>query len=139
MNCADFHKLAAIRIKEARVLLDRKCYQGAYYLAGYAVECALKACIAKLTQAHDFPPKPDVVRSLYQHDLASLLNRADLKSALESREQAMIQFKLNWAVVKDWSGQKRYDHQIDAKRARDLYRAITNSRNGILPWLKKYW
>src|ERR1700686_671115 len=116
MNCADFHKLAAIRIKEARVLLDRKCYQGAYYLAGYAVECALKACIAKLTQGDDFPPKPDVVRSLYQHDLASLLNRADLKSALESREQAMIQFKLNWAVVKDWSGQKRYDHQIDAKR-----------------------
>jgi HEPN domain-containing protein len=51
MNRADFHKLAEIRIKEARVLLDRKCYAGAYYLAGYAVECALKACIARKTQA----------------------------------------------------------------------------------------
>jgi HEPN domain-containing protein len=47
MNRSDFHRLTEIRIKEAKVLLDRKCYEGAYYLAGYAVECALKACIAK--------------------------------------------------------------------------------------------
>ena len=52
MNRADFHKLTEIRIKEAKVLLDRKCY---------------------------------------------------------------------------------------AKRAKDLYRAITTSRNGVLSWLKKYW
>src|SRR5439155_18484686 len=66
MNRADFHKLTEIRMREAKVLLARKCYEGAYYLAGYAVECALKACIAKRTQAHDFPPKPDLVRSFYQ-------------------------------------------------------------------------
>src|SRR5205807_5441492 len=57
MNRADFHKLTEIRMREAKVLLDRKCDEGAYYLAGYAVECALKACIAKKTLAHDFPPK----------------------------------------------------------------------------------
>jgi HEPN domain-containing protein len=31
------------------VLLEAGLYAGAYYLAGYAVECALKACIAKKT------------------------------------------------------------------------------------------
>ena len=137
MNSADFHKLTEIRIKEAKVLLDRKCYEGAYYLAGYAVECALKACIAKKTQAHDFPPQD--AKSFYTHDLVTLLSKADLNSLRQAREQKLVKFRFNWAVVKDWKTVTRYDHQIDAKRARDLYHAITNVRYGVLPWLKKYW
>jgi len=49
MNRNDFQQLADVRIDEAVVLLDQGKYDGAYYLAGYAVECSLKACIAKLT------------------------------------------------------------------------------------------
>jgi len=66
-------------------------------------------------------------------------SKADLKSLRDAREQKVTKFKLNWAVVKDWRSVTRYDPQIDAKRARDLYHAITNARYGILPWLKKYW
>ena len=47
MNKSDFENLANIRIIEAEVLLYSGNYPGEYYLAGYAVECALKACIAK--------------------------------------------------------------------------------------------
>lgn len=115
MNRADFHKLAEIRIKEARVLLDRKCYAGAYYFAGYAVECALKACIARKTQAYDFPPQD--AKTFYTHDLDVLFSKADLRSSREAREQSVTKFKLNWAVVKDWKSVTRYDDQIDAKRA----------------------
>jgi hypothetical protein len=43
----DFRTLAELRAEEARVLLRSRRQLGAYYLAGYAVECALKACIAK--------------------------------------------------------------------------------------------
>ena len=129
MNRTDFHKLTEIRIKEAKLLLDRKCYEGAYYLAGYAVECALKACIAKRTQAHDFPPKPQVVRDFYQHDLASLANLAGLQEELKNHQQSVVQFSSNWALVIKWSEQDRYETHIDPKKARDLYRAITNSRN----------
>ena len=46
MNRADFQRLADVRIDEAGVLLAAGRWSGAYYLAGYAVECALKACIA---------------------------------------------------------------------------------------------
>jgi len=42
MNSSDFQKLSAIRLEEARVLLRNKQYAGAYYLAGYSIECALK-------------------------------------------------------------------------------------------------
>lgn len=98
MNRTDFHKLAEIRIKEAKILLDRKCYEGAFYLAGYAVECALKACIARKTQPYDFPPQD--AKTFYTHDLDILFSKADLKSLRELRAQKVIKFKLNWAVVK---------------------------------------
>jgi HEPN domain-containing protein len=138
MNRADFHKLSEIRLKEAKVLLDRKCYEGTYYLAGYAVECALKACIAKRTQAYDFPPKPQVVRDFYQHDIRSLAKMAGLELELNKR-LLVVQFKSNWDFVCNWSEEKRYETHINPKTARDLYRAVTNSRNGVLAWLKKYW
>jgi HEPN domain-containing protein len=137
MNRADFHKLTEIRMKEARILLDRKCYEGAYYLAGYAVECALKACIAKRTKAHDFPPKPQVVRDFYQHDIRSLAKMAGLELELNER-LSVVQFDSNWGHVIKWSEEKRYQ-RIDSKSARDLYRAIANPRNGVLVWLKKFW
>jgi len=139
MNRTDFHKLAETRLKEAKVLLDRKCYEGAYYLAGYAVECALKACIAKKTEAHDFPPKWQVVREFYQHDAKSLVKLAGLHLELEHRLKSVRQFESNWKHVTSWSEEKRYETHIDAKDARDLYRAITSPRNGVLVWLKKYW
>lgn len=47
MNRSDFQDLAQIRLAEAAALLQAERFDGAYYLAGYAVECALKACIAK--------------------------------------------------------------------------------------------
>jgi hypothetical protein len=47
MNRNDFQKISRLRVKEAKALLDNGYPAGAYYLMGYAVECALKACIAK--------------------------------------------------------------------------------------------
>src|SRR5213592_3975425 len=109
MNRADFHKLTEIRIKEAKVLLDNACFEGAYYLAGYAVECALKACIAKQTNRHDFPPTLDEVRDVYTHQLTRLLKAARLTNPYQSEYQSNANFKSNWDTVKDWSEQKRYD------------------------------
>ena len=57
MNRNDLKGLALIRLREATILLANGEYSGAYYLAGYAVECALKPCIAKQTRRHDFPDK----------------------------------------------------------------------------------
>jgi HEPN domain-containing protein len=55
MNRNDLRRLARIRLKEARALLEAKCLDGAYYLCGYAVECALKAGIAEVTRRSEFP------------------------------------------------------------------------------------
>ena len=60
---ADFQKLADMRIREAKALLDAKEWDGAYYLAGYAVECALKACIIKRLNSSDLWPEKSFVEN----------------------------------------------------------------------------
>lgn len=137
MNKNELELLASIRIKEAEILLVANCYQGAYYLAGYALECTLKACIAKKVSAFDFPNK-QLANDSYTHDLAKLIATAGLKQELSKQESQDNNFKLNWAVVNKWSEESRYEHDIAKQDALDLFNAITEDESGVLPWLKKF-
>jgi len=137
VNKAELEELAAIRIKEAGILLIADCYQGAYYLAGYALECTLKACIAKQVKEFDFPDKK-LANDSYTHNLTNLLITAGLKEKLTAQENKNEVFKLNWAIVKMWSAESRYDGAIDKQAADNIFNALTDNESGVLPWLKKY-
>ena len=137
MNKTELENLAAIRIKEAEILLMADCYHGAYYLAGYALECTLKACITKQVKQFDFPNK-QLANDSYTHNPAKLLITAGLRQELGKQENQNEEFKLNWAVVNKWSEESRYEHAIEKQDAHDLFNAITDNESGILPWLKKY-
>lgn len=137
MNRDDFKQIARIRLKEAKTLLSNGNYDGAYYLCGYVVECGLKACIAKKTKRYDFPDKTTVQDS-YTHEIEKLVGIAGLKQDLRKETKRDKQFEVNWTVVKDWTEVSRYERQND-KKARDLYSAITNRRNGVLRWIRQYW
>ncbi len=41
MNRAQLQELTKLRVEEAKILYENNCFNGAYYLLGYAVECAL--------------------------------------------------------------------------------------------------
>ncbi|HUP63065.1 MAG TPA: HEPN domain-containing protein [Thermoanaerobaculia bacterium] len=138
MNRNDLHQLVRIRLAEARILLRGGRYEGAYYLAGYAVECALKACIARQIRKFDFPDKKLVLDS-HSHNLEQLLSVSGLKQLHQNETQSDPQFAVNWAVVRDWSEQDRYVVGISRAEARDLYAAVTARTHGILTWLKKHW
>ena len=138
MNRSDVQRLAELRVTDGRVLLSAGNFAGAYYLAGYSVESALKACIAKRVRKHDFPDLK-TVRDSHQHDLEKLLAVTDLKPKLEKQTKRNREFEANWAVVKDWSEQKRYETDISEKSARDLLTAITDPKHGVLPWLQMFW
>ena len=60
VNRGDWQRLSRSREREAKVLLDAGEHAGAYYLCGYAVECALKACIVKALPPRTMPEKKDV-------------------------------------------------------------------------------
>jgi hypothetical protein len=80
----DFQQLARLRLREARQLIGSGNPEGGYYLTGLAVECALKACIAKNTRRHDFPPNQGAIRDIYTHDLPKLIGAARLQAALDA-------------------------------------------------------
>ena len=82
MDRSDLQALSRIRATEAKALLGLGLFDGAYYLAGYAVECALKACIAKGTRRFEFPDKRRVDSS-YTHDLELLMRLANLDESLQ--------------------------------------------------------
>jgi hypothetical protein len=66
------------------------------YLAGYAVECALKACITKKTKRHDFPPNIKAIGEYYTHELEKLVKGAELGGLLKAKEDSDVQFNLIW-------------------------------------------
>jgi hypothetical protein len=138
MNRQELHELSKIRRKEAASLLRAKHYSGAYYLLGYSVECALKACIAKQTKKHDFPDK-DLANKAYVHDLEKLIKLAGLEGDLDRDIKKNKIFEKNWGTVKDWSEEARYKTNIPPSFAIDLYSACTSRTSGILSWIKTKW
>jgi HEPN domain-containing protein len=137
MNRADLQKLSNARIREARILLAAGEYSGAYYLAGYAVECALKACIAKSVQRYDFPDK-GLAQKSYVHDLGDLIKLADPNSELAIATRENPRLDASWNLAKSWSEQSRYSIQT-RNQAEAIIDAITRRNDGVLPWIKRRW
>jgi hypothetical protein len=135
-NRTVFQELAKTRLEDAHVLLRNGRSAAAYYIAGYVIECALKACIARLTHEGDFPPEKKVVEKCYSHDLEKLCELA--QAPLKEKQRADAVFEGYWGVVKDWSEQKRYAHMDDVA-AKDLLSAIEDPQHGVFRWLQERW
>jgi HEPN domain-containing protein len=137
LNRADFQQLSELRLREAQALFAVGLPDGAYYLAGYSVECALKACIAKRTQLHDFPEKKLAIDS-HTHDLRDLLRLALLKNELEQVVQSNPLMEESWTIVQGWSEASRYDRKT-VQEATALLRAVEDGSGGLLPWVRQRW
>ena len=132
-----------MRLREARALLAAEFPDGAYYLARYAVECALKACIARRTQQHDFPDKKLVDKS-HTHDVERLLDAAGLSDLLKNDLARNEELELDWETVREWSEQSRYDlFKGDPTgglvTAQLLIDAVESENGGVLRWIKQSW
>ncbi len=134
MNRAELQQLARDRILDAKALLAAGRWSGAYYMAGYAVECGLKACvIVHLRGSDDFPEKK-FSEQCWTHNLAQLLGLAGLAPLLAADGAADPDLDDNWDIVKA----SRYARRTKAEAER-LYEAITDKKHGILPWIKRHW
>jgi HEPN domain-containing protein len=132
----DFQQLAEIRAGEAASLAKVGRQQGAYYLGGFAVECALKACIAKKTKRYDFPADAKYAYKVYTHNLEELLKLAELDAELDRQVRLRPQLAINWAVVSRWNVDSRYE--ATGLNGKDMVAAV-NSAEGVLRWIKLYW
>ncbi len=137
MDRKELQHLSRIRLQEAKALLKLDLFDGAYYLAGYAVECGLKACIAKSTRRGEFPDRKKV-ESSHSHNLLQLIRVAGLEEALSESAAHDATFRDNWDCVQSWSEQSRYRrHRPDSTRA--LLEAVDDRRHGVIGWIHKRW
>jgi hypothetical protein len=132
VNRADFQQLALLRITEAGKLLTLPdpMPDGAYYLAGYAVECALKACIAKQYGPETWPEKDFVVKC-HTHNIFDLVRHAKLDGERDVATNSNIILAENWNIVLEWTERSRYDRHT-MKAAQDIDDAVTDVVNGVL-------
>jgi hypothetical protein len=129
-----FRQLAGLRLTEAKLLYASDLASGAYYLAGYAVECALKAVIAAGFRANEIPDKSRV-NNIYTHKLNDLLNLAGLKSQLENDMNVVSELRESWATVSKWSEHARYEVWT-SDDATTMLEAV-GADKGLLQWLLK--
>ena len=125
-----------MRLKDAEVLPQKGRNEAAYYLAGYAVECALKACIAKQTKRHEFPMDPGSSGKVYRHRLADLLPSAELELARNEEFARDKDFEANYKVTLEWKETCRYEF-VTRSKAEALLNAVRDRQHGVLRWLRR--
>jgi len=141
MNRRSFQKLAEARLLDSKALLKAKRYDAAYYIAGYAIECALKACIAKRTRLYEFPPRD--TRVFYSHEIEKLLNLAGIEKSFQQERANDAILSQQWDFVKNWKpSDRRYDlvgTKKAANAAKALLSAMEDRQHGVLQCLSNYW
>jgi HEPN domain-containing protein len=139
MNRAELRQLAEDRILDAAALLAAGRWSGAYYLAGYAVECGLKACIMVRVEATGtiFEDKK-FSEKCWTHDFKDLLELANLTSAMDADIAANPALNRNWITAKDWRETSRYAQKTQPE-AEAMYNAVANHPDGVLAWIRMHW
>jgi len=137
LSKADLQKLAQIRLEDSVHLLQTNRASSAYYLCGYAVELALKACIAKLIQP-DIIPEKAFINAIYTHNFDSLVSIAGLLPQLQADIKADTEFAAYWAIATKWSEDSRYEFW-DSVSAATMLQAMYDPDHGVFQWVKKHW
>ena len=134
MTPRDFQNLSYERIGDAYAMMVQARFGAAYYMAGYAVECALKACIAKL-RIFDIPQ--NMLKQVYIHDFTALIKTAGLEDEHKSTYDNDVDFRTKWDIAKLWSPESRYSSR-NQQNATDLIAAVDHP-DGVLEWIRQHW
>ena len=138
MNRSDFQELSELHLQHAKALLDAQLYSGAYYMCGYVVECALKACVCKRTNQDDFYPRPKEAQKAWGHDRKDLIGLADIVEKIEGDRRADNTLDIYWREVGGWTVESRYEKRSQ-REAENLYDAVSHPVHGVLACIKRHW
>ncbi len=144
MTRPEFQQIALLRLDEAETLLLQGKYDGCCYLAGYALELALKAVICNTMDNDSFfdALKSETARAFKIHNLKELIILAGLSRKYNNLRIDNPTVYDNWLVILDeirWSEQLRYQMIMTQQNAENMINAIIEPENGILEWIKNYW
>lgn len=122
-----YYRCALQRYEEARVLFRADYTTGAVYLAGYGIECMLKALVLVTVPAKQRTKTLRLFRGPKAHEYEWLRTLYLMNSGLRFRKPITKHFTL----VNDWSTELRYSpHSVRADEAEDFL----NSTFAIIQW-----
>lgn len=139
MNRAELQQLANDRIEDGRLLLQAGRWTAAYYLLGYAVETALKACILRFVDETGviFTDKK-FAEKCWTHRIEDLVKQANLEPQRGLDIAGRPALGGNWGVAEAWTEVSRYGQTTEAE-ARSLYDALINDPDGVFRWIQQHW
>jgi HEPN domain-containing protein len=139
MTKKDLQHLSRLRLEEAEALYKARFYDGCVYLAGYAVELALKARICRILRLREYPPSGELGRTFRIHNLEDLRVLSGLSAEIEASKNKDL-FD-NWSIAVVWNPMQRYESpgKYDANRAKAILNSLTDKPNGVFTWLTKRW
>jgi HEPN domain-containing protein len=132
--------MAEERLKDAEVLFAGGRWAFAYYVAGYAVECALKACPLKRMVIAGWVFDEDVKRvdECRTHEFDKLIRISGMLDDLKQETRRNAAFLDHWEIVTQWKVKNRYDEKAEGE-ARKLIAATTDEPNGVMTWIRNFW
>jgi HEPN domain-containing protein len=137
INKRDLETLSETRLADAEHLFQAGRFSAAYYIAGYAIELGIKACIAGVFQANVIPDK-SFVAAVYSHKLNELLGLAGIKMQMQEDMKNDPALSAAWGIASKWNEASRYE-MWDQFAAASMIHAVKDPTHGVLPWLKKHW
>ncbi len=97
---SDLQILAQAKLDDAKILLQASSFSNAYYIAGYAVEIGLKACIARQVTPETIPNK-NFLQKVLNHEFMTLVSLAGLAVELKTKQDSDSSFSAHWALVSE--------------------------------------
>ena len=109
MNRANLQRLSDLRIQDAEALLAAGQSSAAYYLVGYAVECALKAAILlRIERTGIIFAERKFADACWTHDLHKLMRLAGLEVEFGEARANDADLRQSWLIVSAWTEESRY-------------------------------
>ena len=95
MTRSHFQQLSKLHMSHAEALLNAALFSGAYYISGYAVECALKTS-AKIRISSIFIRIPRWFNKAWTHNFPNLIEVSGLKTEFDAERQQDSDLDVNW-------------------------------------------
>lgn len=145
-NIEELKEIAHARLKTAEILISAKDWDGAAYMLGYVLECALKAVVCKTLNLLNYPEytknqKTDEYFMTHKFDqlliasgLEYLFSTRGSVDAFQYWSDFTKEYPSDWPAMRyDRSRQKQFD-EIKVKK---LYNILIDATKGILSIIEK--
>ena len=125
----DFKQTAYEKLLDAQCLLEGDRYAGSVYLAGYALEIALKVKLCNIHELIEFPENQRetnaITKKWFKHNLEKLEGYTNLN--------LNFHYTAAWLKVKNWDVEARYKRLPETQEdSTDFFNSIQILLNALL-------